>query len=51
MPAGRRAAENGRGLMKKKAIAGLALCALLVWLSIRGIEFRGVVDGFRTIRC
>jgi uncharacterized protein (TIRG00374 family) len=37
--------------MKKKAIAGLALGALLVWLSIRGIEFRGVVDGFRTIRC
>ena len=37
--------------MKKKAIAGLALSALLVWLSIRGIEFRGVVDGFRTIRC
>jgi glycosyltransferase 2 family protein len=37
--------------MKKKAIAGLALSALLVWLSVRGIEFRGVVDGFRTIRC
>jgi hypothetical protein len=37
--------------MKKKAIAGLALSALLVWLSIRGIEFRGVIDGFRTIRC
>ncbi|MDO9229848.1 MAG: lysylphosphatidylglycerol synthase transmembrane domain-containing protein, partial [Syntrophales bacterium] len=42
---------NGRGLMKKKVIAGLALSALLVWLSIRGIEFRGVIDGFRTIRC
>ena len=37
--------------MKKKAIAGLALSALLVWLSIRGIEFRGVIDGFQTIRC
>ena len=37
--------------MKKKAIAGLALSALLVWLSVRGIEFRGVIDGFRTIRC
>jgi glycosyltransferase 2 family protein len=37
--------------MKKKVIVGLALSALLVWLSIRGIEFRGVVDGFRTIRC
>ena len=37
--------------MKKKVIAGLALSALLVWLSIRGIEFRGVIDGFRTIRC
>ncbi len=37
--------------MKKKAIAGLVLSALLVWLSVRGIEFRGVVDGFRTIRC
>ena len=37
--------------MKKKVIAGLALSALLIWLSIRGIEFRGVMDGFRTIRC
>jgi uncharacterized protein (TIRG00374 family) len=37
--------------MKKKWFAGLALSALLVWLSIRGIEFRGVIDGFRTIRC
>lgn len=36
--------------MKKKLIAGLALSALLVWLSIRGIDFRGVIDGFRTIR-
>ncbi|MCX5820650.1 MAG: lysylphosphatidylglycerol synthase transmembrane domain-containing protein [Deltaproteobacteria bacterium] len=37
--------------MKKKWFAGLALSALLVWLSIRGIEFREVIDGFRTIRC
>lgn len=37
--------------MKKKVIAGLALSALLVWLSVRGIEFRGVIDGFRTVRC
>ncbi len=36
--------------MKKKVIAGLALSALLVWLSIRGIEFQGVIDSFRTIR-
>jgi uncharacterized protein (TIRG00374 family) len=37
--------------MKKQWFAGLALSVLLVWLSIRGIEFRGVIDGFRTIRC
>jgi uncharacterized protein (TIRG00374 family) len=37
--------------MKIKWFAGLALGALLVWLSIRGIELRGVIDGFRTIRC
>lgn len=36
--------------MKKKVIAGLMLSALLVYLSIRGIDFQGVVDGFRTIR-
>jgi uncharacterized protein (TIRG00374 family) len=36
--------------MKKKVIAGLALSALLVYLSIRGIDFQGVADGFRTIR-
>lgn len=35
--------------MKKKAILGLALSALLVWLSVRGIEFRGVSDGFRAM--
>lgn len=36
--------------MKKKVAAGLALSALLVWLSIRGIEFRAVIEGFQTIR-
>jgi hypothetical protein len=36
-------------LMKKKVIVGLALSALLVYLSIRGIDFQGVADGFRTI--
>ena len=36
--------------MKKKLIAGLALSILLVWLSVRGIDFQGVVDGFRAIR-
>jgi glycosyltransferase 2 family protein len=36
--------------MKKKLIAGLALSALLVWLSVRGIDLRGVIEGFRTIR-
>ena len=36
--------------MKKKVLAGLILSALLVYLSIRGIDFQGVVDGFRTIR-
>jgi uncharacterized protein (TIRG00374 family) len=35
--------------MKKKVFAGVALSALLVYLSIRGIDFRGVADGFRTI--
>lgn len=35
--------------MKKKLIAGLALSILLVWLSVRGIDFGGVIDGFRTI--
>jgi glycosyltransferase 2 family protein len=37
--------------MKKKWFAGLALSALLVWLSIRGVKFQEVIDGFRTIRC
>ncbi|TSA48450.1 MAG: UPF0104 family protein [Deltaproteobacteria bacterium] len=35
--------------MKKKVFAGVALSALLVYLSIRGIDFQGVADGFRTI--
>jgi uncharacterized protein (TIRG00374 family) len=35
--------------MKKKVFAGLALSALMVYLSIRGIDFQGVADGFRTI--
>jgi uncharacterized protein (TIRG00374 family) len=37
--------------MKKKLTAGLLLSTLLIWLSIRGVDFRGVIDGFRTIRC
>lgn len=36
--------------MKTKVVAGIAISALLVWLSVRGIDFRGVVDGFRAIR-
>lgn len=36
--------------MKKKVVAGLALGALLVYLSVRGIDLDGVADGFRTIR-
>lgn len=36
--------------MKKKVIAGLMLSALLVYLSVRGIDFQGVIDGFRNIR-
>jgi uncharacterized protein (TIRG00374 family) len=51
MPALAPHCRERKGLMKKKVIAGLVLSALLVWLSIRGIEFRGVMDGFRTIRC
>lgn len=35
--------------MKKKVFAGVALSALLVYLSIRGIHFRDVANGFRTI--
>ena len=36
--------------MKKKVVAGLVLGALLVWLSVRGIEFQGLIEGLRTIR-
>jgi uncharacterized protein (TIRG00374 family) len=36
--------------MKKKVIGGLALSAVLVYLSVRGIHFQGVADGFHTIR-
>jgi len=50
MPVGRRNDENKRGLMRIKVIAGIAISALLVWLSVRGIDFRGVIDGFRVIR-
>jgi uncharacterized protein (TIRG00374 family) len=35
--------------MKKKVIAGLVFSVLLVYLSIRGIDFQGVAEGFRTI--
>ena len=35
--------------MKKKVIAGLVFSALLVYLSVRGIDFQGVAEGFRTI--
>ncbi|MHB8769424.1 MAG: lysylphosphatidylglycerol synthase transmembrane domain-containing protein [Syntrophales bacterium] len=36
--------------MKKKLFAGLLLSALLVYLSIRGIDFADVAEGFRTVR-
>jgi len=36
--------------MKKKLILGILLSALLVWLSVRGIRFQDVADGFRSIR-
>ncbi|MBA4421495.1 MAG: hypothetical protein C0390_00165 [Syntrophus sp. (in: bacteria)] len=35
--------------MKKKVIAGLVFSTLLVYLSVRGIDFQGVAEGFRTI--
>lgn len=35
--------------MNKKVIAGLSIGALMVWLSVRGIDFPGVIDGFRKI--
>lgn len=36
--------------MRKKLIAGLLLSALLVYLSVRGIYFPDVVEGFKTIQ-
>ncbi|MDA8124528.1 MAG: lysylphosphatidylglycerol synthase transmembrane domain-containing protein [Deltaproteobacteria bacterium] len=36
--------------MKKKLLLGVALSALLLYLSVRGIDFQGVVAGFRTVR-
>jgi glycosyltransferase 2 family protein len=35
--------------MKKKVIAGLAFSTLLIYLSLRGIDFQGVAEGLRTI--
>jgi uncharacterized protein (TIRG00374 family) len=35
--------------MKKKVIGGLVLSTVLVYLSIRGINFQGVVDGVRSL--
>ncbi|NPU83407.1 MAG: flippase-like domain-containing protein [Syntrophaceae bacterium] len=36
--------------MKKKLILGILLSAFLVWLSVRGIRFGDVAEGFRSIR-
>ena len=36
--------------MKKKLILGLLIGAILVYLSIRGIRFQDVMDGFRMVR-
>jgi len=36
--------------MKKKVILGLALSALLIYLSVRGIQFQGVADAFKAVR-
>ncbi|MEN6317631.1 MAG: lysylphosphatidylglycerol synthase transmembrane domain-containing protein [Syntrophaceae bacterium] len=36
--------------MKKKLILGIIIGAVLVYLSIRGIRFQDVADGFKTIR-
>lgn len=36
--------------MKNKLILGILLSALLVWLSVRGIRFQDVAEGFRSIR-
>jgi len=36
--------------MKKKLIAGILLSTILVYLSIRGIDFVKVVEGFHAVR-
>ncbi len=36
--------------MKKKLVAGILLGAVLVYLSVRGINFKDVADGLKTIR-
>lgn len=36
--------------MKKKLILGLLLGAILVYLSVRGIRFQDVMDGFKTVK-
>jgi uncharacterized protein (TIRG00374 family) len=36
--------------MKKKVVAGMLISALLAYLSIRGIHFQEVADGFRAMR-
>lgn len=36
--------------MKKKLVAGILLGAVLVYLSVRGINFQDVADGLKTIR-
>ena len=36
--------------MKKKLMVGIIFGAVLVYLSIRGINFQDVVDGFKTVR-
>ena len=36
--------------MKRKLAAGIILGAILFYLSIRGIHFQDVAQGFRTIR-
>jgi uncharacterized protein (TIRG00374 family) len=36
--------------MKKNVILGLIIGAILVYLSVRGIRFQDVIDGFRMVR-
>jgi len=36
--------------MKSKLVLGILLSAILVWLSVRGIRFQDVAEGFRSIR-